>query len=257
MEKVSAMTMNNTQIFADFGNTRAKFLIDDKIVSIDNSQLSANTLMPLIGNSSLYYSSVNNKTETFIAELCKSKNIDFINIVDIIADEKIIRYKHIEGIGADRVLSMLGAASFYPPTLISVECGTCNTINLLDKDYRVMGGCIFPGVLTMFESMGRINPVLKSDIPYNQKSWTINVAENTQQALQSGVLTAMAGGIAYYIDKVLKERKINVIDVPICITGGGGQYVYNELNGMILNQKANINFKENLVLYGIKKAVQK
>lgn len=251
------MTTNDMQIFADFGNTRAKFLVDDKIVYIDNSQLNATTVLALVGNSSLYYSSVNKKTELFIAELCNTNKIDFINIIDIIADEKIIRYKHIAGIGADRVLSMLGASSFYSPALISVECGTCNTINLLDKDYSVLGGCIFPGVLTMFESMGRINPVLKANIHHNQNNWKINIAENTEQALQSGVLTAMAGGIAYYIDKVLKYKQINLIDVPICITGGAGRYVYNELNGMILNQKANIHFKENLVLYGIKKAVQR
>ncbi len=250
--------MNKKNIYADLGNTRAKFLKDGEIISIYNSDFEVEGFRKLLGDSDLIYSSVNAQTEQRILEAIKDLANKAVNVKEYIAREEIVKFKHIDGIGTDRILSLLGASLFKKPPIITVECGTCNSINLLLEDSIIAGGSIFPGMLTMFDSLKEISPVLSAAIPddLHLKNWRVTTGKNTTQALTSGVLTAMAGGIAYYIQRICDENKLELSEIPIFITGGAGEYVINELAGEICGQKVNMEFHENLVLFGIKKSVE-
>ena len=257
MENQSGIIMNK-MIYADLGNTRAKFLKDGEIISIYNSELEVDDFITLLGDADLVYSSVNTRTEWGIIEALDKLPNKSYNIKEIISKEEVIKFKHIEGIGSDRVLSLLGASLFQKPPLITVECGTCNSVNLLLEDNIIAGGCIFPGMLTMFESLKEISPILRAAIPHDLhlEQWTVATGKNTRQALKSGVLASMAGGISYYIEQICKENDLKMNELPIFITGGAGQYVINELNGKICGTDANLEYHENLVLFGIKKAIE-
>ncbi|OYT14633.1 MAG: hypothetical protein B7C24_17320, partial [Bacteroidetes bacterium 4572_77] len=214
--------MNNSKnikskVFADFGNTRAKFLVDDEIISIYNKDLNYNTLLPILKDRDLFYGSVNQKTDQIIHDYFSCTNIK-----TLLDREKSIRFKHISGIGTDRVLSLLGGSLFFQPPLITIECGTCNTINILDDNYKILGGSIAPGMLTMFDSMEQINPALKANLPEHQKEKGIQIGTNTSDALISGVMATMIGGIAYYLDMICKDIENSGKEIPIILTGGSG-----------------------------------
>lgn len=57
-----------------------------------------------------------------------------------------IRVRHPEQVGADRIVSALGAHVAYPGDLIVIDSGTATTFDIVSADGAFEGGIISPGI---------------------------------------------------------------------------------------------------------------
>jgi len=111
------------------------------------------------------------------------------------------------------------------PPIITVDCGTAVTVNLVSADHFFLGGVIFAGLSTQLFGLAKQTaaiPETKYVPPTN------NMGVNTMQCLMAGVTSSVIGGVlrtvrAYMADE-LKSK-----DVSVIVTGGESQQVLEAL----------------------------
>lgn len=246
--------MNNI-IAADIGNSRIKILNDDNLISMDYSEDWTRKIKKFIPDySRVFYSSVNPSMEDILIESSEiTENIDFINAKIILEKEEHIKYRHIHGIGTDRVLGLLGAISIDKAPLITVDCGTAVTVNVVDANSKIIGGAIFAGVYTQLNALlhqaDEVNNAYEK-VPEKDFVELLSTLEpagdNTKDALKSGIINSVVGGIANIIKKI-NFKYFNNDDVKIFTTGGYGKIISDSLNEEGLNAR----YVQTLVLEGI------
>ncbi|MCS7169070.1 MAG: type III pantothenate kinase, partial [Candidatus Kapabacteria bacterium] len=128
-------------------------------------------------------------------------------------------YEGVHGIGIDRILGLIAAQRLFEPPIITVDCGTAITVNVLSTDGKCIGGAIFASVplqLWALSAGTAALPALASpDIP------PPSIGKTTEEALLSGTFASVLGGIWELIDlfsHMLKSPR----PPAIVITGGGG-----------------------------------
>jgi type III pantothenate kinase len=128
-------------------------------------------------------------------------------------------YRHPAQLGADRWVSAIGAHARWPKRpLLIVTAGTATTIDVLTADGLFRGGMILPGLTLMAQSLARGTAQLPdiSAITPPLPAW----ADNTQDAIALGCLSAQCGAIQQAWDRLSKEV---APDMPQCILSGGAQ----------------------------------
>ena len=103
-------------------------------------------------------------------------------------------YRHPRQLGSDRFASLIGARHlFAQQSLLVVTCGTATTIDALDAAGNFAGGMILPGLATMAASLAVNTAQLPavSDVQLTQL-----FADNTQDAIVSGCISAQVGAIS-------------------------------------------------------------
>ena len=120
-------------------------------------------------------------------------------------------------LGSDRFASLIGARHRYVgQRLLVVTCGTATTIDALEADGTFIGGMILPGLATMATSLA-VNTAL---LPAVDKAERARVfAENTNDAIISGCLSAQVGAIMYAY-----EQRTNPL-ARCVLSGGAAQYL--------------------------------
>jgi type III pantothenate kinase len=123
-------------------------------------------------------------------------------------------YRQPQQLGSDRFASLIGARYLFPQeALLVVTCGTATTIDALEADGRFVGGMILPGLGTMAKSLA-VNTAQLPQVTAVQSD--ILFADNTQDAIISGCISAQAGAIA----RALVQRPARCI-----ISGGAAAYI--------------------------------
>jgi len=120
------------------------------------------------------------------------------------------RYRNPGQLGSDRFAAALGARTLAPgQALVVATCGTATTIDAVSADGDFIGGMILPGVGLMLGALARgtaqLPQVATGDLP-------ATFADNTQDAILSGCLSAQAGAI---------ERACAAHRAGLCIVSGG------------------------------------
>jgi type III pantothenate kinase len=107
-------------------------------------------------------------------------------------------YREPERLGCDRFAAAIGARALLPgQPLVVATCGTATTIDAVDADGRFVGGMILPGLALMAGALARNTAQLPNALPDN----TLGAAppplfaDNTNDAIVSGCLSAQAGAI--------------------------------------------------------------
>ncbi len=253
------MSLSNI-IAADLGNSRIKLMTNDNVLSVEYSDSWIKNIKSFIpDNSKVYYSSVNREQEERLLESNEiSEVIDFINVKSILEKEEHIKYRHIKGIGVDRVLGMLGATYVANPPLITVDCGTAVTVNALDADYKVIGGAIFSGVFTQLNTLlHNTNEIADSAGVINERTFLKTTGKmeyagtNTADALKSGIISSVTGGIMLLTDKIRKNY-FNDEKIKIIITGGYGNIIAQEMK----SGNYDVSYIQSLILEGIFKIAE-
>jgi type III pantothenate kinase len=123
-------------------------------------------------------------------------------------------YRQPQQLGSDRFASLIGARHLFPhEPLLIVTCGTATTIDVLEADGSFIGGMILPGLGTMAQSLA----VNTAQLPaVNAVSTEQLFADNTQDAIISGCLSAQVGAI----ERALAQRPSRCI-----ISGGAAAYI--------------------------------
>ncbi len=223
--KIKIGTKEYTPVAVDLGNSRIKFLLRNRYESFkyDDSWLMAATdFLAPFSNSQLLlaYSSVNQKR---LAEFLKLKainsNIKFIDIAPIMNLQTEIKFDKIKGIGIDRKLGMYGAGLYFAPPLITIDCGTAVTINVLNDDSECLGGVIFAGVDTQMRALTSQTANLNETELFCSHS---PIGQNTEDALRSGIIYSVTGGIKEIVDRI-NRFEFEGHKPPIILTGGSSQ----------------------------------
>lgn len=106
-------------------------------------------------------------------------------------------YRKPERLGPDRWAALIGARALFPTReVVIANLGTATTVDWLRPDGRFEGGVILPGLSLMRTSLARRTAAL----PLAQGQ-ARGVAQNTEDAIASGVQHAQAGAI----ERVVRE----------------------------------------------------
>lgn len=241
-----SISLNFTAI--DIGNSRVKIKSGNKSISFEYEKnwerRIKSFLLQFVDDVLLIgYSSVNHKKLKSLLPVLEKINAIVVDIRNMAEKQYFLEFRHIKGIGIDRVLGMLGAMSYINPPFITVDCGTAITINAADKNSKSIGGTIMPGISTQLKSLAEKTSALpKVEI----KSVKRTAGKDTANAIRSGVLSGTNGAIKEIINKIEKEEFASR-KVPIVITGGESAYVFRDLK----KERNKTLLKKDLVLDGI------
>lgn len=241
------MSTNRQLIAIDIGNSRIKIASNGEFYASEydtNWQSLIKKILDDAPDAIVGYSSVNTTIEIQLLKFLEDYNsIIRINAVELLSRQNILDYREISGIGSDRLLGMIGALGNSQPPLVTVDCGTAVTFNVIDATGKCRGGAIFPGVFTQFQALGNASNALKA-IKINFQSDSIGTS--TAAAVNIGVISSVIGGIERLLKLTLKEG-ITVIESPIYITGGYAHHLGHYLSA----EYPNVILKQDLVLQGI------
>lgn len=166
-----------------------------------------------------------------------------INIGEYVKRENLLG-SVVQGIGSDRMLGMIGATTVFKTPLITADCGTATTVNFLKEENLCLGGAIFAGFKLQLDALEKGTEGVMRDRNEEFKSV---IGQNTQEALMSGIIHSIAGGIEILFKSFLKEA--NISNAELIITGGNGKSVEKILKESGLE----CTFEKELIRKGIEK----
>lgn len=242
----------------DIGNTNFKLSLFNEMINLEEFSIFHNfsqikNYLNKKNIDEVLISSVNKKKLFQLKNfLVKNKNIQPTLIDTNFPFSFKIKYKTPNTLGIDRLCGIEGAlflesknkkniGKINKRILITIDCGTATTINILDLNNVFIGGIIAPGIETMFHSLNK-----KTDnLPLVSYSDYENVIGNdTKTSIASGVINSNIGLIELvlnFIKKKYKDEKINIY-----LTGGNSAILKQYLTGI-----KNIHFIPELICLGI------
>jgi type III pantothenate kinase len=145
-------------------------------------------------------------------------------------------------LGCDRFAAAIGAHALVPgQALIVANCGTATTIDAVTADGAFLGGMILPGLGLMASSLAR-NTAQLPQVAQGGKLPS-GFADNTDDAILSGLLAAQAGAI---------ERACALHGAQAClVSGGAAQYIVPALGAQVPYRLV-----DNIVLTGLHAAAR-
>ncbi|MER3329214.1 MAG: type III pantothenate kinase, partial [Candidatus Kapaibacterium sp.] len=235
-------------LIADIGNSRVKFKTGDSITAFEYFTDGLTDFLSSIEEgvwSAFYYSSVNKESEKYILECLKDKIELIENVSNLIDNNTQIDFTGITGMGTDRMLSLIAVHKITDSPVVTIDCGTAVTVNLLDEDNICLGGVILPGFYTQSKALHNFTTNLPLVEELSNRGY---FGKNTDDAIRYGILNAIVGGIKTTIDHS------SFSSVPdVFVTGGYGLTIQQRL----LKYYPNVVYDENLVIKGIEKLIHK
>jgi type III pantothenate kinase len=124
--------------------------------------------------------------------------------------------------GADRIVDALAAAELYQVPAIIVDFGTATTFDAVDRDGRLLGTALAPGLRTamdgLFQRAARLSRI-------ELQAPTAVIGRNTVQALRSGWVYGYVGLVEGLVRRIKRELGD---DALVIATGGLADYVLAE-----------------------------
>ena len=125
-----------------------------------------------------------------------------------------IFYENSWQVGADRIVTSVGAKEVYGCPVIVVDFGTATTFNAVDKNGNFIGGAIMPGIKpstdALVESAARL-PKIEFIDP------GVAIGKSTVENMQSGIINGFSGAVDNIVSNMKKEMEG---DVTVVATGG-------------------------------------
>lgn len=194
-------------------------------------------------------SSVNReKAELFESFVGCYLNFKILKANDLIYKQTFIDTSQLQGIGNDRLLGLMGARFYCDPPIMTIDCGTATTINLLNSDSVCIGGAILPGIFTQFRSLTENTSALKKIKLKHVESF---FGKNTNDAISSGILNGTTSLIKDFVHQAKIE--LGTDNLNIFLTGGNSIWIVDNL----LKYNGSIIHKQTLVLDGLKYLAKK
>ena len=133
----------------------------------------------------------------------------------IIGDEGVdigvgVRVDNPKEVGADRLVTALGAVQKYKGNLIIIDSGTATTFDIVSEDRHFEGGIIAPGINLSVKALHEAAAQLPRIAIVKPNKV---VGKNTVEAMQSGIFWGYIGLIDGLVRKIIEEdgRKFTVI----------------------------------------------
>ena len=143
-------------------------------------------------------------------------------------------------LGADLVVGAVTATDKYPKPMIVFDMGTANTMSVIDKEGRFLGGAILAGLQLSVDALSSGT----SQLPHIQLSVPKKVVcSNTVECMQSGAVFGHAAMLDGLIDRV--EEELGMPMASVVATGG--------LSTLVVPLcRRKISIEEDLMLQGLK-----
>lgn len=143
-------------------------------------------------------------------------------------------------LGADLVVGAVAATARYPKPLIIFDMGTANTMSVIDREGRFLGGAIVAGLRLSVDALSSGT----SQLPRIQLAVPPKVVcSNTVECMQSGALYGHAAMLDGLIDRV--EAELGEPMASVIATGGLAPLV-------VPLCRREITVEEDLMLQGLK-----
>lgn len=234
----------------DIGNSCLKMLVGDEYFSLNLQNNWQNEFCEIIekfakNEMRIGISSVNPKILAKVMVILQKYTTIKIELMQKIIHQQseIIKINGVENMGMDRILGLIGAMAKFEPPLITIDCGTAMTINVVNEEKECLGGAIIAGISTQLRALSYFTEQLPEVLPENIR---LSTGKNTKDAMILGAVSGAAGSVKEIVGQIgLLDLKIN--DFPVIITGGEGQILKNALE----NWEIQTEFFPNLVLEGI------
>jgi type III pantothenate kinase len=137
------------------------------------------------------------------------------------------------GVGADRVVNALAAASLYDGPAIVVDFGTATTFDVVSPRGEYIGGAISPGIDISLEALGRRGAQLRKVELLRPRTV---IAKNTVEALQSGMVFGFASQVDGIVARMIEELGVPTDSVHVIATGGLAPIVVEECRSLTVHQ---------------------
>ena len=125
-----------------------------------------------------------------------------------------VRIDNPEQVGADRLVTALGAVKRYDGPLIIIDSGTATTFDIVSADHHFEGGVIAPGINLSMKALHEA----AAQLPRIEiKKPDSVIGKSTVPAMQSGVFWGYIGLIDGLVRQIQKEDKR---DFTVIGTGG-------------------------------------
>jgi type III pantothenate kinase len=244
-------------IIIDIGNSFVKVKYLDDIHCIYADELVTDNIKNTIDITDIdvaIISSVDIETENRIIDFLIENNINTYMVNDLLQKQDIIDFSKIKEMGSDRKLGLIGAVKLYTAPIITIDCGTAITINILSKDNICLGGAIMCGVGTHTKALEHFTSCLPK-IKINFKSF--DRIDNTEDAINAGIISAVRGGIVDFVWNAIYKQHLQ--HTSIIFTGGYSNHIFKLCKNRLqkinsVNQKIEfIGAINNLVIDGIEK----
>ncbi|VAX29718.1 Pantothenate kinase type III, CoaX-like [hydrothermal vent metagenome] len=121
-------------------------------------------------------------------------------------------------IGADRIANAVAACSRINGSLVVVDLGTATTITVVDREKRLIGGVIMPGVEMMCVALNRQTCKLPLVMPVSLSG---PLGKDTKSSIISGVGYGTAGAV----DRLLDEISVVLGEFVAVLTGGNAPLI--------------------------------
>lgn len=249
------MSTINSILALDIGNTAVKAGIytggEPEVVEILREPGELTSLPIKERELQAFYCSVNGDTAAaFVSALQQEYGLSPGELTAASSFPFGIAYDTPETLGVDRICGLAGAFDLLEKQrqiapdalLITIDCGTATTINIVDLELlSFTGGLIAPGIRTMFDSLDSATANLPR---VSSEDYIAMTGKTTVSSIASGVLHATAGYIEDTLRRIGEETGKNLIAF---ITGGNAEAALPLIS-------KEITYREHLVLRGIAKA---
>ncbi len=245
--------------FCEFGNSRLKLYWQQQVFTLSYAQdtqwadrsaaLLAASPSPLL----LFIATVApQRTAVLLSKLRQQSAECFVcwlhNLLP--PSNPLLPYEGVHGIGIDRLLGLLGARRSFAPPLMTVDCGTAITVNVLSADGRCLGGAIFANTALQIQALATATALVPAvPAPSNV---TLRIGQTTQEALWSGTFASVLGGVQHLIESFSAQLSYSTPPAVI-ITGGGGTLLTAPLQQW---WKGMVSYRPYLVLEGMQMLVE-
>lgn len=166
--------------------------------------------------------------------------VDALNVsYDTVKDDLEVCISHKEATGADLIAACMAAKVLYDGPTIVIDMGTATKLMVVDKDKRMIGGVILPGLGISMDALFRRAALLPA-IDLKTPKTVIN--HDTVACIQSGLVYGSASMIDGLCDRFEEE-----LGYPCTLVGTGGH-----IETILHSCKRDIRYNETLVLEGLR-----
>ena len=153
-----------------------------------------------------------------------------------------IRIRRPEQVGADRIVSALGAHVIYPGNLIVIDSGTATTFDIVGEDGGFEGGIISPGINLSMRALHDAAAQLPR-IAIQKPAHIIG--QDTISAMQSGIFW----GYIDLIDGLVRRIKAEYAKPMTVVATGGVASLFEGASETIDHYDADVTIRGLLEIY--------
>lgn len=145
-------------------------------------------------------------------------------------------------LGSDRLVDMAAASQLADGPIMTVDLGTCTTINVIDAKRTFLGGMILPGIQLELRALADGTAQLPSLMP---EPVTELLGRNTRDNMLSGTIACTGLEIQAIADRVERDLDLEKGSLQVILTGGLSQLVLPWIHGPVT-------YEPDLMLHGLR-----